>query len=116
MEVEEFSFDSVVRGHHVYKAVWTPVMGELLPAEVDDGNPEDQYAVAVSKEGIVVGHVPRELSRTCYFFLRHGGLINCEVSGHRKKGVGLEVPCKYIFSGKPKFIKRLIKLLVVNNK
>lgn len=36
---------------------------------VEDGNAEDQYAVGV---GILVGHVPRELSRTFFYFLRHG--------------------------------------------
>ena len=31
----------------------------------------------------------------------------CEVTGHRKKGKGLEVPCKYIFTGKRKMINKL---------
>ena len=71
----------------------------------------DQYAVAVLKGGIIVGHVPREHSRTFYYFLRHGGRIHCEVIGHRKFGGGLEVPCRYTLSGKPRYIKRLVKLL-----
>ena len=52
-----------------------------------------------------------ELSRTFYYFLRHGGRIHCEVIGHRKFGVGLEVPCRYTLSGKPRYIKILVKLL-----
>ena len=54
------------------------------------------YAVAILKDGgVVVGHVPRSFSRTFYFFLRHGGSIECKIMGHRKFGIGLEVPCTY---------------------
>ena len=45
---------SVIRGHHVYKSVWTPEVGEELSTE--DGNEHDKYAVAVIKDGYVVGH------------------------------------------------------------
>lgn len=65
-DFEEFVLDSVIRGHHIYKSIWTPCLGEVLQAEVEDGNSEDQYAVAVSKGSVIVGHVPRELSRTFY--------------------------------------------------
>ena len=111
-EFEEFTLDSVIRGHHVYKSVWTPAIGEVLPAQVEEGNSHDQYAVAVSKGSFVVGHVPKELSRTFFFFPRHGGVIETRVTGHRRHGNGLEVPCTYVCSGKPRYIKRLEKLLV----
>lgn len=110
-DFEEFILDSIVRGHHVFKSIWTPHVGEVLPARVEEGNEEDRYAVAVLKGSVVVGHVPRNLSRTFYFFLRHGGSIECRITGHRKFGVGLEVPCTYTLSGKPKYVKRLVKLL-----
>ena len=109
---EEFVLDSVVRGHHIYKSIWTPFIGEVLRAETEEGNEEDRYAVAVLNGGVIVGHVPRNFSKTFYFFLRHGGSIECKITGHRKLGVGLEVPCTYTLSGKPKYIKRLIKLLM----
>ena len=32
------SKDSVVRGHHIYKATWTPVLGEELPVLREPGN------------------------------------------------------------------------------
>ena len=112
-DVEDFVLDSVIKGHHVYKAIWTPCLGEILPAEVEEGNHDDEYAIAVRKGSVVVGHVPKEYSRTFYFFLRHGGSITCRVTAPRKFGLGLEVPCTYTLSGKPKYIKRLIKLLTV---
>ena len=32
---ETFSFVSVVRGHHVYKSVWTPLLGERLSVRIN---------------------------------------------------------------------------------
>ena len=51
--------ESVVRGHHIYKTSWTPVIGEELPAEREENNEHDEHAVAVRKNGVIVGHVPR---------------------------------------------------------
>ena len=63
------------------------------------GNTEDRFAVAVTKDDMVVGHVPREFSKLCWHFLRHGGKIACEVTGRRKhssiEGKRLVVPCLY---------------------
>ena len=50
---------SVIRGHHVYKSVWTHEGGEELSLVTEDGNEHDKYAVAVIKDGYVVGHMPR---------------------------------------------------------
>ena len=59
VDFEEFLLDSVVQGHHVYKSTWTPYLGEVLPAEVEEGNHEDQYnVVTVYKSSVAVGHVP----------------------------------------------------------
>ena len=101
-DYEEFVVDSVVRGHHVYKDVWTPYTGEELTIAAEESNSHDQYAMAILKATLVVGHVPRNLSRVFYFFMRHGGTIECTVTGHRKFGIGLEVSCSYKLSGKPK--------------
>ena len=113
MNVEEFSFrlESVIRGHHVYKTVWTPFLGETLPLGVEGGNSHDSYAVAILKDSEIVGHAPGELSRIFYFFLSHDGSIEAEVTGHRKFGRGLEVPCWYTLT---KYIKRAKKLLKAN--
>ncbi len=58
-----FVKSSVVRGHHVYKAVWTPALREELIVKAEDGNAHDEHAMAVVKEGNVVGHMPRSISR-----------------------------------------------------
>ena len=33
--------ESVVRGHHILKMYWTPVIGEILTTETEDGNEHD---------------------------------------------------------------------------
>ena len=113
VEMEDCLYHSIVRGHHVYKSVWTPYIGEVLPVQEELGNEHDSYAVSVQKAGIIVGHVPHEVSRIFTFFIRHGGTTVCEVTGHRKPGKGLEVPCCYKLTGKPKHIKKALKLLVL---
>ena len=57
--------ESTVREYHVYKTHWSPSIGEELCCEIEEDNTFDRYAVAVTKDGRVVGHVPRELARVC---------------------------------------------------
>ena len=78
----------------------------------EDNNNHDPHAVAVMKDGQVVGHVPRELSRILYFFLKQPfSRVLCVITGRRKFGVGLEVPCIYKINGESRIIKRLKRLL-----
>jgi len=71
---EDFAVDSAVWGHHIYKSIWTPFLGEVLRVEMEEGNEEDIYTVAILNDGgVVVGHVLRSSSRTFYFFLRQWG-------------------------------------------
>ena len=58
---------SSVRGHHTYKELWNPVIGEVLSCEHKAGNEHDWFAIACMKEEshLLVGHLPRELARTC---------------------------------------------------
>ena len=50
---------SVVKGHHIYKAVWTPVIGEGLHTKLEENN---EHAVAVILDGRTVCHLPRTIS------------------------------------------------------
>ena len=113
MAVAESSFvlESVIRGHHASKQHWTPVVGESLAVECEPSNPFDSYAVSVSRDGTIVGHVPREVRRQFYTFLHNGGNITCEVTGHRKYGKGLEVPCVYEFRGSRETVRKVKKTL-----
>ena len=42
----------------------------------------------VMKAETIVGHVPREMSRTFWHFIRHGGRVGCEITGRRTLGRG----------------------------
>ena len=101
------------RGYHVYgKTVWAaPTRGQKLYAKKET-NAEallvDKYAVAwmlKSKTKLVadvVGHVPQEISRFAYFFLKHGGSIEAIVQAEKyrcspiAKG-GLEIVLEAVF-------------------
>ena len=52
------SKDSVVRGHHIYKATWTPVLGEELPVLREPGN----TSVGTTRESYV-DHLKHTSSR-----------------------------------------------------
>ena len=49
--------------------MWTPAVGKILAVDIESGNTEDRYAVAVDKDGTVVGDIPREYSKLCGNFL-----------------------------------------------
>ena len=97
----EFSFNSFATGHHVYQERWVPVIGEALVCEREPNNQHDQYAVALKKNGETVGHVPRNLSRPCYYGLLAGGKMYGRVIGERgnTRQNGLDVPITYTIKG-----------------
>ena len=106
--METRKIDSIVTGHHVYKTVWTPFIGEILGTEQEQAtNVHDRYAVSVMKKGKIVGHMPRTISKVSWHFLQHGGVINCKITGKRREGNGLEVPCQYSFVGTKKIVQKL---------
>ena len=65
----------------MYGRVWDAVIGEHLTCRREPTNESDRYAVTVLKDGNVIGHLPRKVSRVCSLFLRRGGTISCEVTG-----------------------------------
>ena len=52
MAIRDHSWESVICGHHAYKAIWIPDIGEIL----------DFYAISMVKDDTIVGHVPHEKS------------------------------------------------------
>ena len=70
--------------------------------ERDPENASNRYGVAVKKEGTIIGHLPRKVSRVCLLFLQRGGTIECTVTGRRKYSADLaqgghKVPCSLPF-------------------
>ena len=107
---------SCIRGYHIYKTVWEATVGEELQCIREPTNISDRYAISVIKEGIVIGHLPKRLSRVCSLFLRHGGNIVCVVTGRRRYSRdliqgGLEIPCILIMKGEKKELDKVKQLI-----
>lgn len=114
--MERFSFECMIRGYHVYKDIWLAVDGEILECRRETGNGHDPFAVAVLKEDVIVGHLPRKMSAVFSLFLRRHGTITCQVNGSRRYSSdlpqgGLEVPCVLIFSGECLLINKVKNLI-----
>ena len=93
----ECRVESAIRGYHVYREIWNPVLGEELTTQREHGNPEDAFAVKIKKGDETVGHIGKELSKICWLFL-HDGSIVAEVTSCSKRRSpivqgGLEIPC-----------------------
>jgi len=104
---KKFEFYTGLRGYHVYSNTvgWKPYVQEKIVLKREHNNIHDKFAVAgkVSMRGkiglIVVGHVPRELSRFIWYSIQEGAKYDVEV--HKKKHMaspllqgGLEIPIK----------------------
>ena len=81
-----------------------PSIGEQLSLQAEENNCFDKHAVAVVKDGEVAGHIPRNISRISWYFLKRGGSITAEITDRRRFGLGLEVPRIYTFTGSKKMI------------
>ena len=44
-----FVHKSVIRGHHIFKGIWTPRTEEIVQVRQEAGNPHDRNAVALLK-------------------------------------------------------------------
>ena len=111
-----YEWSSYIRGYHDHQAVWTPTIGEMLLLKVESTNPYDDFTVSVVKDGTVVGHVPKYVSRVICFFLKRVGSVEFyKVTSSRVNrgvGLGLEIPCTYKFYGCQNYLYRLQKLLL----
>ena len=57
------SMEVIVRGYHAHKDIWAAtIIGE-------QGNAQDIFAVAVLKDGFIIGHVLQKISAACSVFL-----------------------------------------------
>ena len=112
MEIESYEIESCVRGYHIYKETWTPLVGEEYECRIEPDNSEDPYAVAIVAAGSTVGHVPRVMSAAFSLFLRREGQIVCTITGSRRYSHdlpqgGLELPCTYKLSGENKLVSKV---------
>ena len=108
--------NSCVCGYHIYMSTWDAIIGKELPCERETGNERDRYSVAVKKDGMIIGHLPRKISRPCSLFLRRRNRITCCVMGYRRYSLDLpqgdlEIPCVLVFEGESKEISKIKKFV-----
>ena len=100
--MDMFEFVSAARGHHTYKDIWEPSVGEKLIALRDSSNQFHKLAVKVLNGEEIVGHLPCKYASIAGNFLAHGGSITLKVTGHRQHCKqlcgGMEIPCCVTFS------------------
>ena len=108
-----FEFNSYITGHYVYKDIWKPNIGDLLSSWREKDNPHDEYVVCIMKESLIVGHVPRDLSKSVSYLLLCGTKIVITVAGkyESKRNNSLEVPAKYEVRG-PKYHVERAKIFI----
>ena len=82
---------------------------------IEPENDHDKYAVAVkNKDGVLVGHVPIELSKIFNKFLSQYGQIEAECIGSRfntGQGKGLELPIDFRLVGNAHYLRKVINKL-----
>ena len=77
-ECQASTLESIIRGHHIYKQIWWPLVGEILTLEREEGRNHDNFTVSLLKNATVIGHV-----------LRFGTIPGTE--GHHLHGKRLEI-------------------------
>ena len=71
--IKEFETESVIKGYHAYMNDWTPILGENLSTRPESESEIDKYAVAVTKDAQVIGHLKKgktgQYAKTIFYFL-----------------------------------------------
>ena len=110
--------DSMIRGYHVYKNVWSSFVGEVLYSQHDVRNHHDAFVAAVCKGTTVVGRMPRKIFAACYVFLgKTGATITGTVTGprrylHNLHQGSMEIPWVIKFTGDKIMVNKVKSLLI----
>jgi len=126
------SFDRKIaaRGYHVYKnTTWKNAKaGQKVQVQIETNKSSkecDPYACAIKIKNnffdnwMTVGHIPRDISRHCFYFIKEGGSISGHLLSTNYKvspipAGGLEVPLLLTFTVKEDRIFFLMKDFIKN--
>ena len=100
----KFTVECFVRGHHVYQKEWKAEIGSKLTAQYETrpgALVQDKYAIALKQKDVIVGHIPKFLSKITCFYLKYGGDLLVEITGKRQYSRdlpqgGMELPALYV--------------------
>ena len=117
--ITSMDLETFIKGHHIYKNIWTPQLDELLEVSTEPDNPVDKFAV--EKEPKYCGASKKwqnwKICKDFAFFLRSDPYSKCHAKVTWKRynlgdGDGLQVPCILYISGQAEFMSILQKELV----
>ena len=96
VSVKSFEFVAAVRGFHVYRDIWLPYINETVKCLHEFGNTYYVFAIKCIKGNMIVGHLPREMSRPIKYLLDRGAIVTATItSEHYRKSLlfqgGLEI-------------------------
>ena len=71
----EIPHETQIKGHHMYKEIWAPELGEHLGVQCNPETSADKYAVCLkTSNGTIVGHLkkgkPGRFAKTIFYYLR----------------------------------------------
>ena len=112
--IRSYEIDSFIMGYHVYKADWTPFVGEKPTGVMESTNLMHKYVVAVKRsDESIVGHLPLgksgKFAKTIFYFLKANEKHACVINVLGKAinagdGLGMKVPCRLLFFAEEKYI------------
>ena len=84
MSASHYEFYSVVQGFHEYQSIRTPVIGKELPCKHEMHNPHDLFAVAVTKDHVIIGHLLARKFSAMFWSIMQSGSITCIITAEFK--------------------------------
>ena len=97
-----YSFTAAVRGFRYHRTFCNPKENEKLDCSHEEHKPFNWFAIkTVTRHGMIVGHLPIEISRITKIFLDRGAVIKVELKGGKLKHCrrsplvkgGMEIAC-----------------------
>ena len=98
--IKGFETESVIKGYHAYMNDWTPMLAENVSIRPEPENEIDEYAVAVTTDARVIGHLKKgktgRYAKTDFYFLE---LIKWTLLGLLSQGkvltLEMDKDCKF---------------------
>ena len=84
-ELKRFKIKCVSHGLHIYWAIRKLKLSELLEVFQEQGNIHDPFSIAFKVKSAailtkaVIGHIPREISWFCWYFMIYCGFLEARV-------------------------------------
>ena len=99
--IKEFETESLIKGYHAYMNDWIPILGKILSTCPEPENKIDKYAVAVTKDTQVIGHLKKGktglYTKTVFYFLQANKMntASINVTGEMEMDKACKFPAQF---------------------